>query len=150
MFKSTYSISDLTNAVINSHSYQEVGARLGLQGKCHSHLAKIVNRHNIDISHFKGRGFHGCELEDILVENSEFLKTGHLRNKLYKAGLKEPGCEECGLETWRDKPIQFHLHHRNGRHSDNRLENLQILCPLCHSQTDNYGVKNKGQGRKRD
>ena len=35
------------------------------------------------------------------------------------------------------------LHHVNGDGSDNRLENLQMLCPNCHSQTENFA------GRKR-
>lgn len=40
-----------------------------------------------------------------------------------------------------DKPIPLELHHINGVHNDNRLENLQILCPNCHAFTDNYSGK---------
>ena len=30
------------------------------------------------------------------------------------------------------------LHHIDGNNSNNSLDNLQMLCPNCHSQTDNY------------
>jgi hypothetical protein len=67
----------------------------------------------------------------------------HVKTRLFQAGLKEPRCESCGLQEWRGRPIAFDLHHVNGDGQDNRLENLQILCPNCHSQTDNWGGRNK-------
>ncbi|MGM9530406.1 HNH endonuclease [Intestinibacter sp.] len=48
-------------------------------------------------------------------------------------GLKENKCEECGITEWRGKPITIQLHHINGDRSDNRVENLRMLCPNCHS-----------------
>lgn len=47
------------------------------------------------------------------------------------------------------KPIVLELHHKNGNTHDHRLENLEILCPNCHSQTDNWKFKNKNASRKR-
>jgi len=58
------------------------------------------------------------------------------------AGLKTNECEECGLTEWRNQPLSMALHHINGDGRDNRLENLVLLCPNCHSQTPNFGVKN--------
>ena len=52
--------------------------------------------------------------------------------------LKENKCEICGITEWNGKPITFQLHHKNGNPKDDRLENLQILCPNCHSQTDTF------------
>lgn len=80
-------------------------------------------------------------LSEILVENSAYASS-KLRNRLIKEGLKEEKCECCKITEWQGKPLNFELHHINGIHTDNRLENLQILCPNCHSQTENFGCKN--------
>lgn len=70
---------------------------------------------------------------------------GHLKARLINAGLKENRCETCGITEWRGKPLSMELHHVNGDGSDNRLENLQLLCGNCHAQTDNWG----GRGSRR-
>jgi hypothetical protein len=80
-------------------------------------------------------------LEELLVNG---CKRGrwNLRNRLIKAGLKENRCEQCGLAEWRGGPLSMALHHVNGNGQDNRVENLQLLCPNCHSQTPNFSVRN--------
>lgn len=83
------------------------------------------------------------ELDQVLMPDSNYNRT-KLRKRLFVEGLKEERCECCGITEWNNKPISFELHHINGIHNDNRLENLQILCPNCHSQTDNYGSKGRG------
>lgn len=57
--------------------------------------------------------------------------------------LRGHQCECCKLTTWLEQPINLELHHRDGDKSNNELDNLQLLCPNCHSYTDNYGSKNK-------
>ncbi len=66
----------------------------------------------------------------------------HLKLRLISAGLKAPACERCGISEWLDAPLSLTLHHVNGERDDNQLENLQILCPNCHSQTPNFGSRN--------
>ena len=73
---------------------------------------------------------------------------GHIKGRLLKEGLKDERCERCGLTEWRALPLALQLHHVNGDGDDNRLENLELLCPNCHSQTDTYGGRN-GHRRKR-
>jgi DNA-binding CsgD family transcriptional regulator len=81
-------------------------------------------------------------LDEILVEGRA-CNRGYLKQRLIQAGLKQDRCEDCGLVTWRDKPLSLSLHHVNGVRDDNRLENLRLLCPNCHSQTSNFAGRRR-------
>lgn len=86
-------------------------------------------------------------IEEILVENSDYKDATKLKKRLIKEGIKENKCEnpECGISEWHGKPISLQIHHINGVHNDNRLENIMLLCPNCHSQTDTYAGKNSNR-----
>ncbi len=71
----------------------------------------------------------------------------HLKRRLVELGLKADACEICGIEEWRDAPLSLALHHINGVCGDHRLENLQLLCPNCHSQTENFAGRNRRRAR---
>ena len=66
----------------------------------------------------------------------------HLKGRLLSEGLKENSCERCGIRSWLGRPLSMALHHVNGDRDDNRLENLELLCPNCHSQTPNFSGRN--------
>ena len=82
-------------------------------------------------------------LEQVLTKDCEYNRT-KLKERLVNEGLKEYKCECCGINEWNGKPISLQLHHINGINNDNRLSNLQLLCPNCHSQTDNFGTRGRG------
>lgn len=83
-------------------------------------------------------------IEELLVAGCRRGRA-HVKARLINEGLKENRCEICGIAEWRGKPLSMELHHVNGDGSDNRLENLQLLCGNCHAQTDNWG----GRGIRR-
>jgi Homeodomain-like domain/HNH endonuclease len=87
---------------------------------------------------------HALPLERLLVADT-YRSRHNLKNRLLGAGVKQNRCERCGLKEWCGRPLSMALHHVNGDGRDNRLENLQFLCPNCHSQTENFS----GRGRRR-
>lgn len=70
--------------------------------------------------------------------NSTYIKSSVLKEKLIKEGYKENKCESCGITSWLGKDIVLELHHKNGNHYDNDINNLQILCPNCHSIQESH------------
>lgn len=143
---------DFEKIVNESFSIADVCRKIGCQprGGNYKIVHRYLDEYCIDISHFKGKRTNignvlnkknEKKAENYLKEKS-YVSTTKLKWKLFSEGLKEYKCEECGCRDWNGKQISLHLHHINGNCADNRLENLQILCPNCHSQTDNYCGRN--------
>lgn len=121
---------------------------------------KFLREYQISIAHFTGQGWAKGKTketddriamvakktsfkdEDVFVENSPLLGGVKLIKRLRRLGWKY-SCNECSLTEWRQKPITLHLDHINGINNDNRLENLRLLCPNCHQQTDTWGNKKR-------
>lgn len=111
----------------------------------------------VDTSHFLGKGWNVgrkfnprpmVPLDEVLVAN-RWTGSHALKLRLFKAGLKQPCCELCGwCERAPDGRIPVELDHMNGDKTDNRLENLRILCPNCHSLQPTHRGLNQ-QRRKR-
>lgn len=105
--------------------------------------------YNIDVSHFNykySRTHNGKRVlknrsnEEIFNDHIP-IKTASVKKEYIERILKTTHCELCGITEWNGKDIVFQLHHKDGNHKNNNIENLILLCPNCHSQTDNYANK---------
>lgn len=107
---------------------------------------------NVDTSHFYTKPHTYTklyDLDEILVDNSHYTNAHHLKKRLVSEGRLKYKCDICGNKgEWNGKPLSLQLDHKNGKHLDHRLENLRLLCPNCHSQTDSFSGKNKNKNNK--
>ena len=80
--------------------------------------------------------------EQVFIENSPLYFGRSLLPRLMDLGWPY-ACAWCGISEWQGKPLVLHLDHANGIHNDNRLVNLRLLCPNCHSQTETYSNRRR-------
>ncbi len=137
---------DLNQIIINATTFAEIMRNLCLpvRGKMGSTLKKKLLSAGYNLNHLTGipkTKKNKKTLEEYLLKGTT-IKSCKLKNLLLKHGLKQNKCEICGIETWNNQPLIMQLHHIDGDSTNNTLENLQMICPNCHSQTDNYCGKN--------
>lgn len=156
MASKIYNLSkeELQELLNKSSTYMEILRYVGIKTSSSIvTLKRIISEYNLDTKMFEEnkkeyRKKNAKEANtftyDIYDKLRKGIKTNNhkLKNKLIEIGLKEEKCEICGITKWFGQPVKFHLHHKDGDHYNNELSNLQILCPNCHSMTDNYGVYN--------
>tara|TARA_R110000824_G_scaffold12226_7_gene53679 strand:- start:74672 stop:75250 length:579 start_codon:yes stop_codon:yes gene_type:complete len=107
---------------------------------------ECCNKYQYDI--FIARWLDGLEKGYICGDNSDEQLSGYIRRWVYvNKGRKCCKCGWCKVHEITNKiPVQ--INHIDGDARNNRPENLEVLCPNCHSLTKNYGSLNNGNGRK--
>ena len=108
--------------------------------------------YDVDTSHFLGQGWSQARrfpdrarpIDAYLVLDGPRITSHKLRQRLIEDGIFDPECATCGGLTWQGGPIPLELEHKNGNRNDNRLVNLELLCPNCHALTPTYRGRNIG------
>ena len=157
MGKRTWTDKQLAEAVKTSVTAAETIRKLGLSLRPGNYptVRKHITRLGLDTSHWQPNAIrirkliqhNTIPLEEILVENSNYDRS-RLKKRLIKKKLLDYKCSICQLKDWNNKSISLQLDHINGNSRDHRLENLRLLCPNCHSQTDNF-CRKKTKAKKR-
>lgn len=152
--KYDWSKERLMASVKESNCWFEWLRKLGIpqKGCNYRTLKQKAQLYGIDTSHFNkiyARTHNGQRIlknrsdEEIFSMgariNKESVKKAYIERKMGNS----PKCELCGITKWNDKKIIFQLHHKDGNNKNHTLKNLILLCPNCHSQTENYTNKKR-------
>lgn len=142
----TWTDQDLINAVKTSNTKTEVLKKLNLNTKSSGNFQTIDNyikKLDLNQSHFLEKKCPSSkikrDLSEILIINCLSYNSTDLKKRLIKNKLLIEKCFICNSPpNWQNKNLTLHLDHINGNRNDNRIENLRLLCPNCHSQTETY------------
>lgn len=156
--RTKYTRELLEPIVKRSRSFAQVIRELDLvyTGGTYGHIKRIVLFHGIGTDHFFGRGNNRGDwhcggpdrktAKEILIlkgRTSRPTSASQLKRALLEIG-RPYRCEVCKLGSeWNGKSLSLQIDHRNGRRWDSRPSNVRFICPNCHSQTENFGGKNK-------
>lgn len=153
-----YTQTELQKLLDESNGYSDLLRKIGMnpKGGNPETLKRIIKEYGLDESKLninRSKLYSKCaydthkknsySLEDILNGKHPNYQSSKLLQRLVDEGYKENKCECCGITEWCNKQITFHLHHKDGNHNNNKLKNLEVLCPNCHSQTDTFAGKKR-------
>ena len=139
-----YSQEELQTIITNSYSYREVAKQIGYQEDGGSGIAAVkemIEKCQFDISHFTGQLWNKGKVNEEKYYDGNALSRGQALRDLII--LRSHRCEKCGLSEWQGQKIPLEVHHKDGDHLNNEMKNLELLCPNCHAQTENYRSKNR-------
>lgn len=141
-----FSDEQIKSFVEECTSFVQLQKKMGYTGNSGSikkKLEEVLNEKGIDYSHFKGHAWNKDENKKPVKHRDpsrlltqQTVKEHFIKNHEYK-------CEKCGISEWNGMPITLQLHHKDGDHNNNEESNLSLLCPNCHSQTENFCGKKK-------
>jgi len=139
-----FSEKELLEIIQNSRSYREVAQKLGYNPDSGSGMKAIkdmIETKQFDISHFLGQGWNKNNFDYSRFQYGKNIKAVLMLDALIN--LRGRKCEKCGLTKWENFPIPLEVHHIDGDHLNNTLDNLQILCCNCHALTANFKGRNQ-------
>lgn len=138
---------EIVKVALESHSATSAAAKLGIKYETFRVHAKRLNVFNTNqsgkgTSKPKTDGLGKIPLSEILEGKHPQYQSNKLRKRLIDEGVKNNCCEVCNVSEWLGKPLSLEVDHIDGDRYNHRLNNLRIVCPNCHSQTETYRGRN--------
>lgn len=125
---------------------REVAIKLGYSpdgGGSITIIKDMLKIKNFDTSHFTGQGWNKNNFDYSRFQMGKAIKITAALPAI--VALRGHRCECCQNTIWNNQPIPLEIHHLDGNHLNNELNNLQLLCPNCHALTNNYCGKNSNR-----
>ena len=138
-----FTLDEIKTICAKSQSYRQFALQLGYSENSTDSVKKLIDKYQLDISHFKGQGWSKDSVDMSIFQYNKSCKSDTMIRAL--TILRGWKCEKCGRTEWEGQQIPLCVHHIDGNHINNQIENLQVLCPNCHAQTDNYCGRNKNK-----
>lgn len=150
-----FTANELQRIFDESNTYVEVLEKCGLTSNNNNYntLNRLIKKYNLNLDAINTNRKHMQQKKYTRYTEESFrqaITSGNISDsssrilkRIVKFRIKPYVCECCGLSSWNNKPISLELHHKDGNRRNNKLSNLEILCPNCHSQTDNFRFRNK-------
>lgn len=144
MSKRYISAEQIKHAIDETLSMRAASVKLGIHFNTFKRFAKM---YDLYVPNMGGKGgkkkSRSIDLDEILAGNHPSYSTNKLKKRLIALNIIVNECQICKLRSWLENPITLELDHINGNSSDHRINNLRLLCPNCHSQTNTYRNKRR-------
>lgn len=130
----------LSEVVPECNNFKELMIALGLKpgGGNESKVRAKIKELDLDTSHFR-KGGYISDPTHLFVAGKPYHTS--MRKQYLKLVPYE--CRECGISKWMGNPITLQMDHIDGDRENNTLDNLRLLCPNCHAQTETWAIQKK-------
>ena len=153
MIHNNFDYKTIQEAALKSKTIAEFLNELGIEKNKGGYRKAHMLAEHFGVILNKSQGSNGISTSKLRLSNDSFFVKGfhrggeRIRKRLIALGKEYkcdiPDCPTLGMELWLGKEIVFQVDHINGDNFDNRVDNLRFICPICHTQTETYGSKNR-------